>query len=179
MPSPDYTTHTRHWLVFFRHGAQRATCWSPVNPDRLFAIEFGDWELFSYGSLTWFRRHDESLLWCWDTCTGVRTTVPEHPSDQLLCTVNGAAIVYDPFDTCAPLYIVPLLQDPLESDEQRAKRTPPPQLPSDQEAPYVPARRLMVGRDLEVVIPKGSDTHPPLLIDGQGAALYRIVEGGA
>lgn len=141
--------------------ATSVQCWSPQYPDQMFTVEFGDWKMIgTWPPFTVFTNETERLIWCWNACSGVRTDLEITPKATEITLVNGAAFIIRRTEA---VHIVPLLLDPLESNERRAQRRPPATLPSD--VPFVRARLL--------VAPIASDTHAPLLTIGNN--VYRLV----
>lgn len=144
--------------------------WGPAFPDRIFTIEYGDWLLISdRDEVTLFAKGDEHMRWHWDSCSRVHTNLPFLVTDyrKLVISLVGGAVLICTED--APVYIVPLLLDPLATKIQQA---PPGILPND--APFVPAREVLrQAAAVHVLPPQGSDMHPPL-ISARGLELYLL-----
>lgn len=74
------------------------------------------------------------------------------------------------------VYVIPLLNDAmLLTEEERAARTPPARLPSVDAAPLVRARLVAeVEAPPSLLLPEGSDAHPPIIKCDYPRKLYRL-----
>lgn len=119
--------------------------WGPGFPDRIFTIDYGDWQLETDSTvISHFKKGNEHLIWHWDSNSGVRLShMPQRPL-RWIHYAGGAVVISVEPNT---LHIAPLLIDPF------APPAPPPGiLPND--APIVPLRQALEG---------ASDVHPPLV----------------
>lgn len=140
-------------------------CWKPSHPARTFRVDFAGWKLVKSidRDIGFFRRDNECLIWLWGSATCVRTKLPVAKSIAIRL-INGAVFIEANKDgEMFEIFIVPLMLDPLETEEEWSAREPPARLPDD--APFVPGRSLLQYSCLyEIVAPLCSDTHPPLVL---------------